>query len=59
MSQLITESSEAKTLTHLVPREQLCEAQICDMYELLDSHFEGVSPAQFRRPRRKELHHPH
>ena len=34
MSQLITESSEAKTLTHLVPREQLCEAQICERQTL-------------------------
>ena len=40
----------AATITgRAVPRASLTAAQQADMYALLDAHFEGVTPRQFRR----------
>src|SRR5688500_937969 len=44
------EAARAATITgRAVPRASLTAAQQADMYALLDAHFEGVTPRQFRR----------
>jgi hypothetical protein len=45
----LTHIDSAATTTRLLPRSDLTRADLAAMQRLLDRHFEGVTPEQFRR----------